>query len=151
MLRGHGFADELAELLKRTQIGPGRLELLLPESDICADGYSASASAELGRLREIGVRLGIDDIGAGLGSLPLLGQLPIDTLKIAKTVIEDLSGNYRYAAVVRALVDLAHSLDLQVIAKGVSTAAQIAMLQALDCDAAEGTFFADNSTEFALP
>ena len=126
-------------MLARTGIEPESLELALAEADI--DASDAAFPERFARIKETGVDLAIDEVGAGPGSLRSLCELPIDTIKVGKAVVELLSGNVRYAAAIRAIVTLAHDLDVQVVAKEVSTGDEVAMLQALNCDAAQGPFF----------
>ncbi len=94
----------------------------------------------LDRLHEIGVRLTMDQFGSGSPCLAHLHRLPVDVLKISPAFVTNLEGQPQYAAVIQAIITLAHSLDMQVIGEGVESESQLAQLQALDCDMGQGFF-----------
>ncbi len=137
-LSARQFADEalvdaVAGALAETGLNPGRLELEITEGAAMQD--PTRAAAVLSRLKELGVGIAIDDFGTGYSSLSYLRRFPIDRLKIDRSFVGGMSGD---AALVRAIVVLGHSLDLQVVAEGVEHPAQLEALARLGCDAYQG-------------
>ena len=129
-----GFADDLAQILARTGTDPDRLRLELTENAFMDE---TSIEATL-RVRALGVRLAVDDFGTGYSSLHYLRRLPVDVLKIDRSFIEDLAADFQAAALVRAIVDLSHTMQLIVVAEGVETAEQLCSLASIGCDASQG-------------
>jgi diguanylate cyclase (GGDEF)-like protein len=132
--------DEVRLLLSETGIDPGRLELEITENTILSDPVRTRAI--LSRLKELGVRLAIDDFGSGYSSLGYLKRLPLDVLKIDKSFVMTMLADDDSAAIVRSTIDLAHNLGLEVVAEGVATESISGALAALRCDAAQGFYFA---------
>jgi EAL domain-containing protein (putative c-di-GMP-specific phosphodiesterase class I) len=97
--------------------------------------------ASLHRLRDLGVKISIDDFGTGYSSLAYLRRFPIDTLKIDIAFIREVTTNPQDAAITRTIIELAHSLSLQVVAEGVETQAQLAFLKDAGCDQIQGYLF----------
>ena len=131
--------DEVRLLLNETGIEPGRLELEITENTILSDPVRTRTI--LGRLKDLGVRLAIDDFGSGYSSLGYLKRLPLDVLKIDKSFVMSMMADDDSAAIVRSTIDLAHNLGLEVVAEGVATEHIGAVLAALHCDAAQGFYF----------
>lgn len=98
----------------------------------------ASAIANLQRFADIGIRVSIDDYGAGLSSLAYLKQLPARELKIDKLFVTQLTSSNRDPLIVRSTIDLAHALDMEVVAEGVETHAALALLTVMGCDMVQG-------------
>jgi EAL domain-containing protein (putative c-di-GMP-specific phosphodiesterase class I) len=118
---------------------PGALELELTESMSVA---CPERSAELmGRLRELGVTLSIDDFGTGYSSLSYLKQLPVDKLKIDRSFVQDMHQSAESMAMVKAIIAMAHSLRLEVIAEGVELEEQLEGLRAAGCDQIQGFYY----------
>ena len=133
------FADELLELFRSTGANPRRLKLELTESLLLEN--SDITIAHMTRLKKIGVRFSLDDFGTGYSSLSYLKRLPLDQLKIDRGFVHDALVDAHDAAIVRTIITLAHSLELEVIAEGVETEAQRAMLESLGCTTWQGYFF----------
>jgi EAL domain-containing protein (putative c-di-GMP-specific phosphodiesterase class I) len=142
-----GFADDVADVLRDTGTDPDRLRLELTENAFL-DLASVEATH---RLRALGVRLAVDDFGTGYSSLHYLRRLPVDVLKIDRSFVEDLSADPQADAVVRAIVELSHTMGLTVVAEGVETAEQSATLAAIGCDASQGFLIARPMPAGAVP
>jgi EAL domain-containing protein (putative c-di-GMP-specific phosphodiesterase class I) len=93
-------------------------------------------------LREVGVRFHLDDFGTGYSSLGYLHQMPIEALKIDRSFVSAMGSDRTGTSIVQAIIALAHSMDMRVIAEGVETAAQLAKLTSLGCDYAQGYYLA---------
>ncbi|QOY94093.1 EAL domain-containing protein [Massilia sp. UMI-21] len=126
--------------LERHAIEPGLLELELTESALMSN--AEHTIAVLGRLKELGIRIAIDDFGTGYSSLAYLKRFPIDKLKIDIAFVRDIVTNPDDAAIALAIISMAHSLHMQVIAEGVETRAQMAYLRRHRCDEIQGFHFA---------
>ena len=125
--------------MRDARLPPGVLELELTES-ISIDDPARSA-ALMTRLRELGVTLSIDDFGTGYSSLSYLKRLPVDKLKIDRSFVLDMHQSAESLAMVRAIIAMAHSLRLEVIAEGVENIAQLDALRAAECDHIQGYVF----------
>ncbi len=124
--------------LQEAELEPRFLELELTESAVMHD---AEASIEiLRKLSGLGVRISVDDFGTGYSSLSYLRRLPLDKLKIDHSFIQEVTSSRDDAQIVRAIVSLAHSLHLKVIAEGVETEEQLDFLRRLGCDQYQGYF-----------
>jgi diguanylate cyclase (GGDEF)-like protein/PAS domain S-box-containing protein len=123
-------------ILLETGLTPSRLELEITEN-VFIDDFSRAISI-LSRLKSLGVRIALDDFGSGYSSLSYLHSFAFDKIKIDKAFVLDLEGNQHSMAIVRAVIDLGHSLDIPVLAEGVETAAQHAMLLERGCDEVQG-------------
>ena len=134
------LAAEVAAVLEATGVAPGQLGLELTESMLLAGAPHTFAT--LGRLRALGVRLALDDFGTGYASFAALKRVPVDTLKLDRSFVAGLGRDPGDAAIVRAMVTMAHALGLGVTAEGVERAEQLAELRALGCDAGQGYYFA---------
>ena len=89
----------------------------------------------------MGIRLDIDDFGTGYSSLSCLHQFPLSGLKIDRQFINNVAERRDYASVIEAIVSLAHNLGIQLVAEGIETAEQLALLRALNCDLGQGYYF----------
>jgi diguanylate cyclase (GGDEF)-like protein len=134
-----GLEPDVAEALRSSGIAPGALTLEVTESLLVA-GHPEARSV-LDRLRAVGVRIAIDDFGTGYSSLSWLARLPLDTLKVDRSFIAGLGVVEGELAIVRAMIHLAHTLGLEVVAEGVETESQLAELTTLGCDQAQGYLF----------
>lgn len=132
--------DAVAQAVERSGASAGALCLEFTEAAAVAD--VARVGRVLRGLKDLGVQLAIDDFGTGQSSLRMLEQLPVDIVKIDRSFTRGMSESREEAAIVAAVVGLAHALGLRTIAEGVETLAQVDRLRALGCDAAQGHYFA---------
>jgi diguanylate cyclase (GGDEF)-like protein len=145
----HNFAQQVRRVLIDTGIAPTAVKLEVTEGVAIIDADRTRTL--LDQFRSWGVQTGLDDFGTGYSSLSYLQNLPFDALKIDRSFIASL-GDDKSRSIVRAILDLANSLDLHVIAEGVETAEQSAMLDSMGCEFGQGYLFGrplDESTAFA--
>ncbi|WP_407527757.1 putative bifunctional diguanylate cyclase/phosphodiesterase [Methylobacterium oryzisoli] len=135
-LHGPDFAQTLHEILLRTGLTPGRLELEITETALVRD--PARALATLRRLKALGVRIAMDDFGTGYSSLSNLRAFPFDKIKVDRSFIRAVDVNTETAAILRAVLGLGRGLGLPVLAEGVETQAELRFLGAEDCQEAQG-------------
>lgn len=150
-LSGRQFAQpELIEkvdlILQETGCDRNSLKLELTESAIMDH---SDANSVMESLRALGIKLDIDDFGIGYSSLDRLSQLPINTLKIDKSFVSRLDAGGRNVEIVKAIVTLAHSLGMNIVAEGVETVQQLTQLQTLNCEFAQGYLFSKPLNEKA--
>jgi len=131
-----GFVEDT---LRQTGVAAESLELEITEGMMMDDVERASAT--LARLKELGVSIAIDDFGTGYSSLAYLKRFPVHRLKVDQSFVRGLTTDRDDAAIVKAVIQLGHSLRLKVIAEGVETDEQLAALRDLGCDEAQGYLF----------
>ncbi|MEO6279122.1 EAL domain-containing protein, partial [Roseateles sp.] len=132
--------QRLQQALARHHLDASQLSCEITESVAMAD--AAATERVLQRLGALGVSLSIDDFGTGYSSLAYLRRLPVSQLKIDRSFIQDLETSADARAIVKAVIDLAHALGLEVVAEGVETLGQAEVLRAKRCDKLQGFFFA---------
>jgi EAL domain-containing protein (putative c-di-GMP-specific phosphodiesterase class I) len=137
--RQKNLVDIVRSALTSARLEPQYLELELTESAVMDDAEESISI--LRELSQLGVRISVDDFGTGYSSLSYLRRLPLDKLKIDRAFIREVVTSRDDAAIVRAIVSLAHALRLQVIAEGVETPDQLEFLQGLGCDQYQGFHF----------
>lgn len=124
------------------------LEIEITESTLMSDVKNASTILQ--KLRDMGIHISVDDFGTGYSSLAYLSRFPIDTLKIDRTFIQDVTENLHDATITRSVVDLAHNLGIRALAEGIETSKQLDFLTSLGCDAGQGFIFSHPITKEAL-
>lgn len=143
-----GYEHWLIERLVSLDMDPRRLTVEIVENALITD--PAAVAGRLTCLREAGIAIAVDDFGTGYCSLAYLAALPLDFIKIDRGLIAEIVGDERHRIVVKAMVDLARALDLQVIVEGVECAAQLAILAQWGCDYYQGFLGAGPLTEDEL-
>ena len=143
-----GFVESLLALIDESGFPRGRLTVEITESGLIED--LANAASLLAALRAGGCRVAIDDFGTGYSSLAYLKALPLDYLKIDKKLAQDITGSTRDRIVVRGVIDMARSLGLAVIAEGVETEEQLALLAREGCNYYQGFLCAEPLNTDAL-
>ncbi|HJZ83412.1 MAG TPA: EAL domain-containing protein [Pyrinomonadaceae bacterium] len=138
-LRQADFPGTVARILEDVGLRPHHLEVEVTETSFMRDAESAVQA--LTKLREMGVRVAIDDFGTGYSSLSYLKRLPIDSVKLDASFVKDATTDPDDAALVMAIITLAHNLRLKVIAEGIETEGQLAFLRLLRCDEGQGYLF----------
>ena len=130
----------IGDIIRRHGLPPAAIELEITESMLMRDPQQAVQI--LARLKHLGVRLSVDDFGTGYSSLAYLKQFPLDALKIDRAFISNITSDADDAAIAIAIVNLAHNLNLKVVAEGVETEAQVNFLIHQGCDTLQGFYFA---------
>jgi EAL domain-containing protein (putative c-di-GMP-specific phosphodiesterase class I) len=135
-LRDPELVSDILGRLRESGLPPDRLVLEITETQLLGDATDSRARFE--DLRGLGVRIALDDFGTGYSSLSYLHSLPLDSLKIAKPFVDGLTGGGREANFVGMILDLARTLELEVIAEGIETAVQLAALRELGAELGQG-------------
>ncbi|WP_295757286.1 EAL domain-containing protein [Undibacterium sp.] len=138
LVRGTLF-DTVKRVLAATGVSPDEIELEVTESAVMDN--AEKMILRLQEIKHLGVRLSIDDFGTGYSSFAYLTRLPIDTLKIDKAFIDGLGSQADAYAICKAIITMAHGLQLEVVAEGVETELQLSALCALGCDTIQGYLF----------
>ena len=134
-----GLAERVAEVIEQTGVEPSSLCFEITESVLMDD--TETVIDVIARVRALGVEFAIDDFGTGYSSLGYLKRFPVDSVKIDRSFVSGLGSDPGDAAIVSAVVGLAHALDLRVTAEGVETEEQLLALIDHGCDQAQGYFF----------
>lgn len=137
--RDENVIDDVREILATSGLPPEQLELEITESILIDD--SSAAAKRLDALKALGVRLAIDDFGTGYSSLSYLRRFPIDTLKIDRSFVNEMESSPDAVVIVKAIVNLAHSLGLEVVGEGVESGGQLALLSEMGCRKVQGYWF----------
>jgi len=147
-LRTADIVETVRRALLDAELDPRLLEIELTESAVMTD--PVRAAGVLAQLSDLGVSIAIDDFGTGHSSLSHLRRLPIDTLKIDRSFMSEIPQHAEDASIVRAIIALAHTLKLNVIAEGVEGTEQLAFLKTLDCEAYQGYLYSKPVTAEAF-
>ena len=132
------LVENIKKIIDETEINPELLELEITESMSMDIERSLEVLLDL---KSLGVRISVDDFGTGYSSLNYLRQLPVDTVKIDKSFINDMTSDANDEAIVATIINMGHNLNLTVIAEGVETEEQLKYLQKLECDEIQGYFY----------
>ncbi|MGL5916564.1 MAG: EAL domain-containing protein, partial [Culicoidibacterales bacterium] len=133
------FVEIIETFIEKYQIKPGMLDLEITETSLMEDFETNIVKFK--HLKSLGFKISLDDFGTGYSSLNYLANLPLSTVKIDQSFIRQLSQQTRYQTLVRLIIDAAHSLDLEVIAEGVETQAELEILENLHADYIQGYYF----------
>jgi diguanylate cyclase (GGDEF)-like protein/PAS domain S-box-containing protein len=134
-----GLAQRVRDLIDASGIEPGQLVIEVTETAIIKD--LAEAAAILGEVKALGVRIALDDFGTGYSSLGALSALPLDKLKIDQSFVRRIETDHASRAVIDAVIALAHSLNLELVAEGIETEAALDYLRARGCQLGQGYYF----------
>ncbi|HWT75823.1 MAG TPA: EAL domain-containing protein [Mobilitalea sp.] len=134
-----GFVPLLSEILEETQLPPQYLELEITESTLVSSLMDATKL--LNNLQDLGVKVSLDDFGTGYSSLNYLTKMPIDTLKIDKSFIDNICNSNKDSCIAESIIQLAHSLDIKVVAEGVEQEDQLTLLRTQHCDIVQGFIY----------
>ncbi|MHB8914633.1 MAG: sensor domain-containing protein [Thiobacillus sp.] len=140
-LRNRGFIAEIEQAIGTDTQAAAGLELEITESLIMENVQHSIESLKV--IRALGITVAIDDFGTGFSSLSYLAKLPVDTLKIDRSFVVDMTVGPEGLALVSTIINLAHSLKLKVVAEGVETEEQSRLLRLLDCDEMQGFLFSE--------
>ncbi len=137
--REKDFIERIVTILAETKLDPRSLELELTESSIMEDPESAAEI--LRQIRTLGVTVAIDDFGTGYSSMSYLKRFAVDTLKVDRSFVSGVATDAHNAAMVRAMITLAHDLNLTVVAEGIEDESELSFLEQRSCDFGQGYFF----------
>jgi diguanylate cyclase (GGDEF)-like protein/PAS domain S-box-containing protein len=135
------FPAEVADIARQSGLAPGSLALEITESVLLEEAHAPVTV--LARLREYGLRLMLDDFGTGYSSLSYLKRFPLDVVKVDRSFIAGLGRDEEDSAIVAAVISMAHTLGLSVVAEGVERAEQMEQLRRLRCDRVQGRYLAE--------
>lgn len=132
------LAGTIEKILSDSGVSPDRLELELTESVVMQDARKADNI--LSRLSRVGIKLAIDDFGTGYSSLSYLKRFAVDRLKIDQSFVRDMTHNYDDAEIAQAIINLGHTLGLEIVSEGVETKEQLELLKKQGCDIIQGYY-----------
>jgi EAL domain-containing protein (putative c-di-GMP-specific phosphodiesterase class I) len=144
-----GLVEAIRRIVTETGIEPAMLEFEITETALMQHGQQTLET--LGQISKMGIRLSIDDFGTGYSSLAYLKRFPVHKIKIDRAFVRDLETSSEDRAIVAAIMALAGSLQLSVVAEGVETEAQLALLREHGCGFAQGYLFAKPADAAAMP
>jgi diguanylate cyclase (GGDEF)-like protein len=137
--RSPSLVDDVRRALRESGLEPSRLDLEITESGMAID--EDDVIGRLAELKALGITLSIDDFGTGASTISRLRDYPVDTVKVPKAFVDPLPGDSRASMIARAVIDLAHNLEFDVVAEGVEDAAQFDWLRGQACDQFQGFLF----------
>ena len=134
-----GFVADAAAVIGNSGVDPRRLVLEITETALISDTEMAIQSVR--GLQELGVRVYLDDFGTGYSSLKLLHTFKLEGIKIDRSFVQEAAGERRAVAIINAVTELAYNLDMEIVAEGIETSEQLALLQCVRCHKAQGYLF----------
>ena len=134
------FIEMLTTIIQETGVDPKNLELEFTESVLMEN--MENTIEKFRKLKEMGIQLSIDDFGTGYSSMNYLKHFPVDRIKIDKSFVDGINSNERDSAIIEAMVTIAQSLSLRVVAEGVENSDQLHSLSKLGCDEVQGFYLA---------
>lgn len=138
-MQKNNFLENIKKILKETKISPDIIELEITETALMTSiDYNIN---ELNELKKIGIRIALDDFGTGYSSLNYLRSIPINTLKIDKSFIDNITTSKKEESIMNNIIEMAHTMDLKVVAEGVETSNQLKVLKEKRCDYIQGYYF----------
>lgn len=140
----HDLLETVFNVLRETKLDPSFLEIEITENSIMQD--TESNIEMLKNLKQKGIKISLDDFGTGYSSLSYLKRFPIDILKIDRSFVKEIETNKEDAAIVKSIIDLAHSLSFNVIAEGVENKKQLDLLKGFNCDQVQGYYISKPSS-----
>ncbi len=138
-LREKSFISIVDQALKDTGVSPDGLEIEITESMLMSDQEKAVKS--LGELHDMGIHIAMDDFGTGYSSLSYLKRFPIDTIKIDRSFVADIATDHDDAIIIKTIINMGQNLNRRIVAEGVETESQLAILNEYNCDEIQGYFF----------
>jgi EAL domain-containing protein (putative c-di-GMP-specific phosphodiesterase class I) len=147
--RAKGFLAHVASVLEETGLSPQFLEQEVTESVLMTQ--AEATTGVLHALKDLGVQLAIDDFGTGYSSLSYLSRFPVNTLKIDRSFVHGIGRTQHDATIINAVIGIARSLEQSVVAEGIETKEQLALLRSYDCGEGQGYYFSRPvaATQFA--
>ena len=143
--RDEALLDQLKSILAATAVRPEFLTIELTETLLMENARDSELM--LHRIREMGLKVSVDDFGTGYSSLNYLKRYPVDCIKIDRPFVSQLAPDTSSAAIVRAMITLAHALDIEVTAEGVETHEQLTLLKAMGCNLFQGFLLAPPASQ----
>ncbi len=137
-LREESFVSIIERVLKETGVSPDGLEIEITESMLMSDHEKAVKA--LGELHDMGIHIAMDDFGTGYSSLSYLKRFPIDTIKIDQSFVADIATNPDDAVIIKTIINMGQNLNRRIVAEGVETEGQLAVLNEYNCDEIQGYF-----------
>ena len=134
-----GFFEDFMSLINEFELSTEMIQIEITES-LLIDGY-AHAIEVVNKFRNAGVKVALDDFGTGYSSLSYLRNLPVDKVKLDRSFIKEVDNDFKSAAIVKAVVDMSHSLGLKVVAEGVENQQQMKVLKGYGCDFVQGFLY----------
>jgi len=147
--RKNALMETVTEILAESGLSPRQLELEVTETTMLQDEDEAITA--LLRLKDLGIQVALDDFGTGYSSLSYVRRLPLDTIKIDRSFVKDLGQDSESASIVTAIIAMAHSLGLRVVAEGVETEEQAEFLRNLGCEELQGFLYSEPVPASAIP